>query len=699
MDKVNFEMSTKSIPVVDNRQEYHLQFTHSVNELACNVRWKTKKFLGRWKNSEKETFGFKSTKMAPPVPELEEFESKLFDLAKEVKFRDQPKSNFQRKLAANVAKVRKDTKVIVGADKSSNFYRLEPEAYQQALLKDIHADYKKADEGIEEDINTEAFLFAAELDIEDRVYKVERRQAVVTLKDHKDNFLNNPETRLINPTKSELGKVVKVKMAKVLNTVRAKSGLTQWKSDLSVVRWFKSLEGKRSLRFIEFDIKAFYPNISRDLLTKSLDWASTMVDIPEEDRDLIMHTRRSILVNGEDTWVKKGEDIFDVTMGAFDGAEICDIVGLYLLSQINHMAVKGGLYRDDGLLVSSLPPKQVHKQMEEIIAIFETNGLQLKAKCNTTVANFLDVTFDLKKEQYMPYRKPGTPIEYIHIDSNHPRHVTKNTVAEVSKRLSNLSSSKEIFDAAKGIHEEALKRAGYSEKLTFKPEEERTGRIRRTRHRELIWFNPPYCMTVETRIGQKFLNILDSCFPVGHPLRRILNRHTVQLSYRTMPNLSKIIAGHNVKVINNSLPAQRPFNSNCNCRGGTQNCPLEGARCLDTCTIYQAEVSAVGKREETYIGLSKPDWKGRYNNHTDTFRHSRKRVRTSLAGYIWQLQDEGVAYTIKWKTIATARAFTASSKKCRLCLMEKVKIMHTGATLNRRTEFFSSCRHKESLLV
>ena len=107
----------------------------------------------------------------------------------------------------------------------------------------------------------------------------------------------------------------------------------------------------------------------------------------------------------------------------------------------------------------------------------------------------------------------------------------------------------------------------------------------------------------------------------------------------------------------------------------------------------------MGNVDETYIGLAKPDWKGRYNNHTDTFRHSSKRVRTSLAGYIWKLKDAGVAYTIKWKTIATARAFTASSKKCRLCLTEKVKIMHTGATLNKRTEFFSSCRHKESLLV
>ena len=66
MDKVNFEMSTKSIPVVDNKQEFHLQLTHSINELVTNVRWKVKKFLEKWKDSDKETFGFKSTKVAPP---------------------------------------------------------------------------------------------------------------------------------------------------------------------------------------------------------------------------------------------------------------------------------------------------------------------------------------------------------------------------------------------------------------------------------------------------------------------------------------------------------------------------------------------------------------------------------------------------------------------------------------------------------
>ena len=43
-----------------------------------------------------------------------------------------------------------------------------------------------------------------------------------------------------------------------------------------------------------------------------------------------------------------------------------------------------------------------------------------------------------------------------------------------------------------------------------------------------------------------------------------------------------------------------------------------------------------------------------------------------------------------------------SSKTCRLCIMEKFHIMHSKsdlASLNKRTEFFSSCLHKEKLLL
>ena len=44
-----------------------------------------------------------------------------------------------------------------------------------------------------------------------------------------------------------------------------------------------------------------------------------------------MHCRKSLLFNNTDTWIKKeGDKDFDVTMGTFDGAEVCELVGLYI---------------------------------------------------------------------------------------------------------------------------------------------------------------------------------------------------------------------------------------------------------------------------------------------------------------------------------------------------------------------------------
>ena len=704
MDKVNFNKSTKNIPLSDNKQEYNFQFIKSINETATQCRWAALKALKRMKAAKDkvEKWGFKSTKMAPKVPELAEFESKLYDLAKDLKFREVPKTSFQRELAADIAKVKKDTKVIVGADKSNNFYRMEKEKQKELLLKAVHDTYKKGSEAVEEEMNQDARAFATRLEVEDRVFRTERREALFTLKDHKDNFANNPEVRLLNPTKPELGRVSKQKLAGLVKEVKEKTTLTQWKSDLSAVKWFNQLQNKDQLRFIEFDICAFYPNITRELLTKAIQWATTIVPIPQEDIDLIMHTKMSILISGGDVWVKKGQDPFDVGMGSFDGAECCDLVGLFLLSKLADLPMEGGFYRDDALFVSSLKPKENNRVVEKVKSIMQENGLEIKAKCNAKVANFLDATFDLASSRCLPYRKPGQVIEYIHVDSNHPRHVLKNTVAEVSKRLSALSSSKQIFDNAKGPEQEALRRAGYTEELTYQPEEEVVQARRRRRRRQVIWFNAPFCRSVETKVGHRFFAILDSCFPPGHPLHRTFNRHTVQLSYRTMPSLAKVIAGHNAKVVADALPDQRPYNANCNCRGGVDNCPVDGARCKDDNVVYQAGVSAVGKRKEGYVGMCAPSWKSRYANHKTDFKHTGKRKHTRLAGYVWSLKDEGLDYNIKWQFLSRSSTFKPSSKTCRLCISEKFHIMHSKdslASLNKRTEFFSSCMHREKLLL
>ena len=314
----------------------------------------------------------------------------------------------------------------------------------------------------------------------------------------------------------------------------------------------------------------------------------------------------SLLVNDGTTWVKKGNTNFDVTMGAWDGAECCDLVGLFLLSKLAHLPINVGAYRDDVLAASSLTPFQLEKVKQQVIEVFQEYNLKVKAIANTRVANFLDITLDLNNKVHRPYMKPGTQLEYVHVNSNHPRHVTKHAVAETSKRLSNLSSNEAIFEAAKGPYEEALRRAGHKEKLSYQPTA-RPAQKKKRRRRHTIWYNPPYCSSMTTKLGQIFLSILDECFPVGHRLRRVLNRHTVQLSYRTMPSLSKIIAGHNAKVVANNgeeLPVQRPFNSNCNCRGGTTKCPREDARCKDASVLYQATVEEEGKPDQTYTGVA-----------------------------------------------------------------------------------------------
>ena len=44
------------------------------------------------------------------------------------------------------------------------------------------------------------------------------------------------------------------------------------------------------------------------------------------------HAGKSLLFNEGGTWVKK-DDLLDVTTGAHDGAEVCKLVGTFLLNK------------------------------------------------------------------------------------------------------------------------------------------------------------------------------------------------------------------------------------------------------------------------------------------------------------------------------------------------------------------------------
>ena len=72
----------------------------------------------------------------------------------------------------------------------------------------------------------------------------------------------------------------------------------------------------------------------------------------------------------ESTWIQQGDDPwFGITMDSFDGAEVCELVGLYVLHVLGEKFGKHniGLYRDDGLAcfygISSSTADRTHRNI------------------------------------------------------------------------------------------------------------------------------------------------------------------------------------------------------------------------------------------------------------------------------------------------------------------------------------------------
>ena len=346
------------------------------------------------------------------------------------------------------AAMKNEPKLLIAADKTTNFYKLEPCTYNDLLEKNIRKSYKKALPETTQAIHKENKDIATKLGIDDRVDATASKDAFITLKDHKPNFANKPTCRLINPTKSEIGKVSKKILDRINSTIAKKHNLHQWKNTAAVIDWCKSINNKQRLSFICFDIEEFYPSISQDLLIKALDFASDYDNITTDERNIIIHAKSSILIHNHQPWQKKGNTTFDVTMGSYDGAETCELVGNFLLSQLQDLNVNVGLYRDDGLAITDATPRDAENIKKEICRIFNNNGLRITIEANKQVINFLDVTFNLNRSSYQPFTKPNTSLQYVHRESNHPPITTKNIPAGINKRLSSLSSDKTSFDQA-----------------------------------------------------------------------------------------------------------------------------------------------------------------------------------------------------------------------------------------------------------
>ena len=353
------------------------------------------------------------------MSELKEFEDSLMELVKHVEY-DRHTNEFLKKLDKDTKQIGEEDRLIIAADKTTNLCKMQPQSYNKLLKEAVQKDYKKSKPNFVSKIIKEDKVVATESDIEDRVQKVRCSEAFITLKDHKENFENNPKVRLINPTKSEVGRISKKILENVNCVVKEKTKLRLWRNTDEVITWFSNIEEKDQYVFIEFDVVEFYPSISEQLLTNALKWANNYISISEYDMKVVMQAKRSLLFSKGEIWTKKG-DPFDVPMGSYDGAESCELVGLFMLHQMEELQKEAGLYRDDGLMICRGTPREVENVKKAICDLYQfkkKNNLRITCEANKKCVKYLDVFLNLSTCCLVVFFGTWTNVLHIFISQN-----------------------------------------------------------------------------------------------------------------------------------------------------------------------------------------------------------------------------------------------------------------------------------------
>ena len=188
-------------------------------------------------------------------------------------------------------------------------------------------------------------------------------------------------------------------------------------------------------------------------------------------------------------------------------------------------------------------PQADRKQM---INLFKKFNLKITIETNLTITDFLDVTLDLQKNIYYPYIKPNNETLYIHAQSNHPPSIIRQLPKMISKRVSDISSSKAQFLEAKSTYDKALQKSGFKETLQYTPHIKAD---KKNRPRKITWFNPPFNHCVKSNVGKQFKQLVETHFPKYHRYNKLFNKNNLKLSYCSITNISQIISSHNKKIL------------------------------------------------------------------------------------------------------------------------------------------------------
>lgn len=213
----------------------------------------------------------------------------------------------------------------------------------------------------------------------------------------------------------------------------------------------------------------------------------------------------------------------------------------------------------------------------------------------------------------------------------------------------------------------------------------------KNRKRNIIYFNPPYSKSVETNIGQKFLNLIKKCFPKVNPLSKIFNKNSIKVTYSCLPNMGARIAGSNKQKLNSESVTETV--GKCTCR---RQCPVNGD-CKIKDTIYEAVITDSSNNQFKYLGKSSTEFIKRYRNHKKAIKNVKYRKNCELSKKTWDLKEAGIDFNLNWNIRKQAMSYKPGNAFCYLCLEEINQILFYNEKehlLNTRNELYKKCRHR-----
>ena len=749
----NLEFSTRDIPT-PSTELYKKALIRQVESLIDRMRWKYIFALKKDEeydpdktltlcDSEDEasvemspaSLGLKTFKKPGKTTSthLNNFESDVIAAISSIKSRSLPpkQEKFDKEIKKSIKEACPPGQVMVFGDKSTNKYNLGVKEWREIISQLLKSNYKKVNLDRLITLNQNELATAEALNLDEFLPPILVSRAYFTIKDHKEDFermIPNEHCRLINPTKSHLGKVVNFRVKHILSQIKPKNPLrTVFTNTQDAINWLRNIkqnvEDRGETRLgTTIDITNYYPNIKFSLIEQALSWAGLSATFPADTLSIIKQASIGLLFDGEQLWERIGE--FEITQGGYHSASLADLTSAYINFKLDEEISKEssfdrfqwGLYKDDIVMHWEGRSMRTRENfVKKVCSVIKGLGFNVKTSLWQVKAEFLDISMDFTYLENDAYMKPNNTLLYVNANSNHHPKILKNLPSNIIGRVINITSRDEKIKEAIAPYQKALKESNYTkiEEVTGKLLAIRdsgqgvsTAGVRKKAKRPIIWFTPPFNglyhgIGLTDLINKHFIHgIKDNN---GILTRRLFNPRTVRASASNAPNLERIIKANNarnLKIPGKKEPNWEVFSSeeakaaDCSCRG---DCPL-GGNCHRKNCIYLATITTKDSTKPSdppttvhYIG-STVDFKERHAQHTHTMK-STANTSSTLSSFIHGLKDCEES-TVKW-SILEEDLQTFNGKYCDLCDSEKYHLIHSKKNLiNKRSEIANKCKHR-----